>query len=293
MMRPGLGAHVSELTAILTDNLHVAPPFLVALLGGALLRLLGRGRGEALGQAMLPAGVVAGWIWLMDGFASPLPGWRALPLLPWLVLLGLLAGLLLDLLGGGRRARTAALAVLAVVASWLLAGRPWPPDWLGLAVMATALAGALVALMRLETRAPMPQTAPVMLTAAALGLYGLAWLAGGGIWQALAAALTAGAAGHLLCGWLLGVRFGAAAVLGGGGALVALAQASVLSGPLPTAPVLLLLLIFFADGTAARLSAGSGLLRRILAPVMLAVVCLLPLALALIAGYVAANLDQV
>ncbi len=278
--------------AFISENLHIVVPFLLAAAGGAVARLLGGGRGEVLAQALLPAAFLAGAAVVWGGWPSPLPGWRPFSLVPWLVLAALLAGLALALLGGRRGARLAALVVLAVASSWLVAGRPLPPDWGGLALAAAALAAALVALARLDALAPMAPAAPVMLAAAALGLLGLAWLDGAHTTAALAAALTAAAAGHLLVAWLLGVAFGAPAALGGGVALVALAQAAVLAGPLPAVPVLLLLLVFFADGTAARLTVGSGLLRRLLAPAVLAAVCLIPLALALVAGWVAANLHR-
>ena len=118
--------------------------------------------------------------------------------------------------------------------------------------------------------------AGIPLIAAALGA-AVVSMQGASITLALLSGAVAAAAGGLaltdFAVWVARGRrrpFGAAAVLGGGGALVALAGIMALYTPQISKPALaLLLLVVFADRAARRLSLGSALAARIGEPLAL------------------------
>ena len=127
---------------------------------------------------------------------------------------------------------------------------------------------------------------------AAFGLSGLAWLGGELFYQFAAFAVALAAAGFLVWGWP-GPRFafGNAAVLAGGGTLLALATVQWLeTRDIGFGLALLALgLVFFADGAGPGLGRPRGMVGQIAAPVQLALVCVFPVALALMVGFVAAR----
>lgn len=260
-------------------------PFLVAVAIAGLVRLVGGpGRGAVLAGIAIPGGFVAGWL-LLRG-APTLPPVGALAQVPYVALAGILLGVT-AVTAGLRRGGLLSLTVLfASLATWAAFGFRFAWSW-PLALQAAGLLAAwLIVLPRLESRSVKEPLAAIMTIMLACGIGAVALTSGEGGWARLAFALAAASAGFAAWNWAAGFPFLMPALLGGAGAAVALAGSAALSGALPWPALVVLLLIPFADGTAAQLPSGSGLIRRLLQPIMLALTCLLPLALAVLVAYV-------
>ncbi len=274
-------------------TLSAAAAFAVSALSALLIRLIGGpGRGGQLAGAAIGLGVLA-FLLLELGLPEISPR-HLVHRLPYTVGVALLVGLLLDAAGVARGARALVVAGAAAVAVWWLLGAPFggvaPLDFLIDA--APLLAAWLIVMWRLGRPAADERFPAVALMMAALGLAGLGWLDGGPFDRVAALAVALAAAGFLVWGWP-GPRFafGNAAVLAGGGSLLSLATVQWLSrGDTGFALALLALgLVFFADGMAARLGRPRGMLGQIAAPLQLAGLCVFPIALAVVVGYLAAR----
>lgn len=253
-------------------------PFLVAAVGAGVVRLIGGpGRGAALAGLALPLGFLAAWL-LMRG----VPGWpprSAAAQVPFVALIGLLVGAAVTAASAKRGVVLAVAAAFALLAVWSALGWPRGGGWQPL-LKAALLAGIwLVALVRLEGRPAKEPVAAVMLAMLALGIGVVAATAGDALARP-AFALAAATAGFLAWNWFGGAPFLGSALLGGGGAAMALAGAVALGGRASPLALAVLLLILFADGTASRLPSGSGLVRQAVQPLLLALLCLLPIGLA-------------
>ncbi len=264
-------------------------PFALALALAALAGALGVGRVASLA---LGIGFLSAYA-LFEGVA-PFPPPAAKQKLFYLVAFGVVAGLAIDLLN-----RPAWLSRAAVVAfplacalwfAWRRLGGSMELGDLGFAASLLGLwAGGALLLFRLDRVGQAQGAVPagILLIAAALGAFGVSIL-GASITLALSAGAAAAAAGGLtLWGYLVWIvkgrasPFGAAAVLGGGGALVALAGIMVLYTPgIGKIPLVLLLLCLFADQAAQTIGQGIGLggsaLGRAAGPIVLAALAAVP-----------------
>ena len=257
-------------------------PFALALGLAAVLQALGAGRvmGLALGAGFLAAYA------LFEGVV-PFPPPAAKQKIFYLVAFGLAVGLLIDLM---KRppwlARGAVIAFPLACALWFAWRRLGGNMDLGFAASLLGLwAGGAVLLARLERvgEAQGALSAGILLIAAALGAAGVAML-GASITLALSAGAVAAAAGGLALWAYLALvlkghssPFGTAAVLGGGGALVALAGVMALYTPqVGKLPLALILLCLFADQAAQRVGLGGGVMARVGGPVVLAALASVP-----------------
>lgn len=257
-------------------------PFLVALVVGMALRALG---GERVMGVALGLGFLAAYA-LLEGVPTfPPPASKQKVF--YLAAFGLAAGLAIDL---ARRpawlGQAAAVAYPLACALWFAWRRlGGTPDIAFLATLAGLWAGGAVFLVRLGRvgEGEGALDAGIVLVAAALGAAGVAML-GASITLALSSAAVAAAAGGLALwdyiAWgARGARrpFGAAALLGGGGALVALAGVMALYTPqVSKAALALVVLVPFADRAARHIALGSGALARLTGPVALGAVAAVP-----------------
>lgn len=185
-----------------------------ALAWAGLLRLAGRRDLAALGAG---AGLALGWVVVLGlPVASPR---QLAERLPALALAGLIAGLVLTLLGRGRAWVLGGVGLAVLGAGWWLAGAPL--DAADLRRGALALL-ALVLLVAALLEASSPARAAF---AATLLLAGLWLSAPFGPWQVLAAAALAAALG----GFAGGAAWGAAASLPVAAGLAGLAAGPVLA----------------------------------------------------------------
>ncbi|MGC2856907.1 hypothetical protein ACM64Y_15650 [Novispirillum sp. DQ9] len=246
----------------------LALPFGLALAAAAALRLAGGADvGGRLSGAAVPAGFLAAWTW-MHGLTLVPAGLTEVAV--HIALGGALAGLALDAAGarpGWRALVGAAFVAAGVAAATGLVGvaRPMPADGAatGMLVLTVVALGAawvatLIRLRRLGGPGDGGEGAALLaalagglgLTAAAAGAPGIA---------APAAALAAAALGFLAMSLPLGLPLAGGAVLGGGGALLGLAQALAVDWPGTVVPLLILGLGLFAGGTVGRLPGGPRL----------------------------------
>jgi UDP-N-acetylmuramyl pentapeptide phosphotransferase/UDP-N-acetylglucosamine-1-phosphate transferase len=147
--------------------------------------------------------------------------------------------------------------------------------WVGLgALWLTGIA----ALWRLEAERDNGLNPAIMLMIAALGLAAVAIFGGAPEIAHLAVALATALLGFALWNWpSCFYPWGAALLLGGGGALFMLAWIAALNYPDISLPALaVLLLVFFADLAARHMHLGESRAARAAAPIVLAAVCCVP-----------------
>lgn len=262
-------------------------PLLVSAGTAGLVRIIGGpGRGSAAAGLGIACGALAGWLLLRGVPALPPRGIAAYT--PYVALIGGVLGTLA--LAFGRAVLLTLVVTSALAATWFFLGRPMTPSWPLALKGGLMLCAWLVVLLRLESRPVKEPTAAVMLTMLAVGIAAVAWFAGDPATTRLVLTLAAATVGFLGWNWFGGLPFLAPALLGGAGTVLALATVQALSDRAEAAALAVLLLIPFADGTANRLPSGSGLARRVFQPLLLALVCLLPVVLAAIIAHIAAQM---
>lgn len=263
-------------------------PLAVALAFAGLLRLAGGpGRGAYLAGAAIGFGFIAAYAAIVGLPQFPPRG--SVQKIFYLASAGLALGFALDLARNPRPAVLAALAAFPSLSLWWLAaprlqGLGDGGQWLRLGVLVVA---ALVVLLRLHRRSDDGLTAPVMLFAAALGTGAIALLGASASISQSAFALAAALGGFMVWNWpRCRFRFGSAALFGGGGVLVMLAGQMVFFTRANADALSLLLIVFFADLAMARIRTGPGVVGGALRPVILGLICMIPVVLAVAFAYV-------
>jgi hypothetical protein len=151
----------------------------------------------------------------------------------------------------------------------------------------------LIVLLRTTDGHPLSLRAPMMFLVAALGLGGVALTSGSLAIAQLTFALAAAIGGFALWNWPRArYPFGAAALIGGGLPLLALAALTLLLTDAPPWALAPILFIFFADLVSRRLPPQGGTARRVLEPIYLALVAALPAALAISLALLAGQTDD-
>jgi hypothetical protein len=264
------------------------PALATALLTGLIRLAGGRGRGPLLASAAIAAGFLLAYAAILGW--PPLPPRASTQKIAYIALAGLALGAALDAAGAGRGVlgwASVALGTLLAV-GWLY-GRQLlaAPTAEQIALAAAVALGGLFLLARLEVARDDAPSAAVMLLVAAAGAAFVAVLGRSAALGQLAGALAAATGGFLLWNWPVArYRFGAAAVLGAGGALVAILASLAFFTAASRIALALLPLVFLADSAAARLPLGK---KPALRPVGLGLVALVPAALAVAAAYLAAD----
>lgn len=219
---------------------------------------LGKSRAAGIGYAAVPVGFLAGFILFLGlpPFLSPDP----LHIIPYVVLVGLIAGIVIDSLADVEMVK------LGVVLAWpafVIVAIGWRemPDFATFAglPMAVLWLAAVLTHLWFGTQHRPPAAPLVSLFALTIGLGITAFLGGSRILTVLAVILAVSFLG--LIGWSyprLRFPFGATATVGAGSAVFALAVAQVLYTNTPTLAVAALLLIFALAPLAARLPLGAG-----------------------------------
>ncbi len=271
-------------------------PLAVALAVLAIVRLAFAER-TILGGAAVAVGFLLGYA-LFEG-VPPFPPPAGKQKIFYLVLIGGGLGLALDLARSPAALTRGALLVLPGAAlAWLawrqiMAG-PEALFWLHLALLWLGFAAVLWRLDQVARSPGGTVPAAVLLCVTAAGASGVAYL-GASITMALLLAALAAPAGALLA-WSYGERilnrdrhwFGAAALLGGGGALVALAAVLSLYTPQVSRTALVLLaLVPFSSLLVERFSPGGEGVRRLGLPWLVAVAAAVTALVAVGAAYVA------
>ena len=253
------------------------PAVLGFVLTGAIRLANGRTRGPYVAGAAVSLSFAAVYFLIIG--VPPQPPTSAMDKLVYGVAGGLALGFSLDFLR------------LPPFVRWLLfpAGCAALLYWLELpgiesaGVAALAGLGALwlasiAALWRLEAEREAGLNPVVKLMIAALGLAAVAMLGGATEIAHLAVALATALFGFSLWNWPTNVfPYGAALLMGAGGALFLLAWIAALQHASVSLPALaILLLVFFADLAARNMRLGESRAARAAAPIVLAAVCCVP-----------------
>jgi len=246
-----------------------------AALAALAMMIVGGGKYAALGTASVPIAFLAGFVF----FLGLPPAWSTDPLhiLPYIIVLGLLAGLIIDVVTHIENVR------LAVVLAWpaiVVIGIGWQemPDFVTIAglPMAVLWLSAVLGYLWMGLEHKSQSTPIVCLLAITIGLGVLADIGGSKIVTVLSAILTASLIGFFALNWP-NVRFPLLATgnLGIAGAVLALAVMQALYTATPVEAIALLLLVLVMPPIAARLPFGAG---AKMGPIVLLLTCLFPIA---------------
>jgi hypothetical protein len=232
--------------------------FASAALAALCMVTIGGSKYAALGSVSVPLAFLAGFVFFLG---VPPPGsTNPVHVLPYLILLGIIAGLIIDIVTHIENVRLAVVlawpAIIVVGIGWqempefaTIAGLPMAVLWL------SAVLGYLW--MGLDHKA---QTTPIVcMIAITLGLGLLAFVGGSKIVTVLSGLLAAALIGFFALNWP-NVRFPLLATgnLGVAGAVLALAVMEALYTTIPTEAVALLLLVLVMPWISSRLPLGSG-----------------------------------
>jgi len=249
-------------------------PFAAAMLLAGLIRLAGGPtRGARLADSAVGLAFLLAFIALFGSL--PILGHPPHTLVAETVALGTALGLALTL--AGRAGQIAAIVAPLALVLWRYGlALPHLP-WRALLPAGAVAAGGVAVLRQLQASAGRGAVPIVLSAVAALDLAGIAaFFAAEGVMR-LALALAAALAGFLAWNWP-NPRWplGPAGWLAAGGALLAMALSLAGESLLALVPLSLLALVFFVEPAAARLGAGSGLIGRALAPIVLGLTAALP-----------------
>ena len=210
----------------------------------------------------------------------PFPPRSSSQKLAYVILLGLILGIAWGLLRIPRPANLITMFVAAAAGvAWLAQPKLKSPELATLLPIAILWIAGSVALMRLSaSRGDYPDGA-MMLVLAAMGLAVVAFFGRSASMLQFGGALAASAGGFVLCAWFMpSFRLGQAGIYGGGIALLSIATVLALYTKSSLLALAVLILVFFLDSVVERLPASAGTLGRILRPVWMGVLALVPLA---------------
>lgn len=277
----------------------VAPLLVAAILTGLLGFGFGRTLGPRIAAAAIPVGFLVSY-WATVGWPS-FPPVASNQKIAYIVLLGVIFGTMVDLFRENARQVQIGMVVWPAVIvcwlgvkilfpksdgglGWIIIDRPAPVDMaVGVALW---VAGTAVLLGLRESRGGSEHKG-AMLLIAAVGVSFIGLIGSSASFAQLSGGLAAATGGFLLWNWPKNrFLFGWTAMFGGAGALLSIVSAMVLFTNASKLALLLILPVFFADRLAARLPLAGN---PALAPFMLAAVCLVPVALAVLVAYLSSG----
>ena len=246
-----------------------------AALSALSMMTVGGGKYAALGTMSVPIAFLAGFFF----FLGLPPAWPTNPLhiLPFIILVGLIAGIVVDIVTHIEEVR------LAVVLGWpaiVVLGIGWQelPDFATIAglPMAVLWLGAVLGYLWMGLEHKSQSTPIVCLLAITIGLGLLAHIGGSKIATILSGILAAALLGFFALNWP-NVRFPLLATgnLGIAGAVLSIAVLEALYTSTSFEALAALLLVFLMPWISGRLPFGSG---PKAGPIVLLIVCAIPVA---------------
>jgi hypothetical protein len=267
-------------------------PFVLTLAIAGVIRFLGGPeRGARVAGVAVMIGFTASWVYFVR------PGWMPVDDLSRIVHVALgasVVGLVLDLLSPRRLWAAAAAAVVVIVCTWSsVTGTLMPPTAATSAmILPTLVLGAVAFLViaRLDAARKHGITALVLLAVAALGLSAMAAVAGEARLATTGLVLASAIVAFGVLQSVVALPVNDSIILGTGSVVLALAWALGNARPEARLALLLVLLIFFAEGTARRVPLPKARISAFLYPLILAVLAGLPVALSVLVVYVTARI---
>lgn len=255
---------------------------MAAILSG----LLGFGLGPKYGPRVAAAAIPVGF--LVSCWATI--GWPAFPpvssnqKIVYVALIGTIAGVIFVFLGRNQLLNRIGPALWSgMVICWLGWRTLTAPSLTGLALLGGLWLAGMTIIIGLRSQRSEGIAPGVMLLIAACGVSLIALIGSSASFAQLSGGLAAATGGFLLWNWPKDrFPFGWVGQLGGAGALLSLVTAMALFTSASKLAILLILPVFFADRLAARLPLSS---HPVLAPFALAMVCLVPVAIAVLVAY--------
>ena len=266
--------------------LYIAPLVLTPLLAGAIRLFGGPQRGARVAGLGVMVAFALSWVYFVR------PGWAPvsdLTRIGHIALGATLVGFLLDLLSPPRFVAAVAGAIVILVSTWAsVSGGLAIPSADGPIVLAAALAViAFLILARMDAVRGQGVTAVVLMGIAAAGVAVIARVTHDPALATTGLILALALIAYAIPQAVAGLPVGDSIVLGAGGALLALTWAVAHAHPEIRLAMLLVPLIFFAEGTAKRVPLPQARISTLLYPLLLAVLAALPLGLAVLVAYVA------
>ena len=263
--------------SLLIDTAFI--PGVVSIFAAGLLWFIGgTDRGYAAAAGAIGIGFITGYLVILG--PPPAPPNASIQKLFYVVAVGVILGVLLDLMRP-QPGVTRALGALAplVIIGWFVWRRlfaiDWGHDWtLLIKVVGFAIvAGAILASLYRERGAAVESG--MMILVAATGLAGLAVFGASAVVAQLSGTIAAGAVGLLLWNWPFSRHgFGAAGILGAGGALMGLAAILLFFSEANPLALVMLAFVFLAAPMSERLVPGRG--ARAIRPFVLAAIATIP-----------------
>ncbi|MGD9537036.1 MAG: hypothetical protein AB7P52_04700 [Alphaproteobacteria bacterium] len=259
------------------------------LLTGAIRFANGPSRGPLVAGASVALGFLIGYGLILN--LPPLPPVSANQKLAYVVAAGLVLGFLLDFLRRPPFWRELVYVAGTAAALYWIAKPPSGADaWTLLGLIALWLA-VLILGYRLEKGRAAVLVPCVQLLIAALGLGVIALFGRSASLAQLSFGLATALGGFMLWNWPVArYPFGAALLLGAGGALAATAYVLALYSETSLIAMAILLLCFFTEFAAKRVKLPAGKLGEALRPIVLAGITLIPALAAVAVAYIQSTL---
>lgn len=269
--------------------LYLVPLLLTPMLAGAIRLFGGPERGARVAGISVMLGFSFGWMLIVR------PAWMPVDDISRIghIALGVaVLGLAFDLIGAKRFLFTVGAGGVALVCAWAsYTGALVLPAGSGpFGVVALLAVVAFVVLMRLGAVKADGMSALILLSMAAFGIASMARVVDDAAVATSAAVLALAVLGFALPQSIAALPVGSSIILGGGGVLLAITWALAHNHPETRLALLLVPMIFFAEGTAKRVPLPEAQVSKLLYPVLLAILAALPLVLAVLLTYATANI---
>ncbi len=268
--------------------LYLVPLLLTPVLAGAVRLLGGPERGARVaGMAVVPA-FALGWVLIVRPAWAPVDD---ISRIGHIALGTTLLGLLLDLIAAGRFWRAVGAAGTVLVCAWgsYTDTLALPTAAAPLLPVALLAAVAFVILARLDAVRGEGATPLILMAMAGFGIFFMARVVGDTTVAASALILALAVLGFVLPQAIASLPVGNSIILGGGSVLLAVTWALAHNHPQTRLALLLVPMIFFAEGTAKRVPLPEARISGVLYPLLLAVLAGLPLVLAVLVTYATVN----
>jgi hypothetical protein len=270
--------------------IYILPFVLTLVLAGGLRFAFGLERGPRLAGAAVMTSFGISWALIVKPDWAPVDDFARIG---HIALGASVVGVVLDYFAPRRLWAAVAAAIVIVVGAWssVTGALVWPTvvytDALAMTAVFSAVAFLFIA--RLDALRMQGMTVGILIAVAAFGLAAIAHVADASELAATGSVLGLAVVAFTLLRAVLDIAVADVLVLGAGSTLLALTVALARAQPEARFALMLVPLIFFAEGTARRVPLPQARISAFLYPVVLVGLAALPLGLAVLVTYVTAK----